>query len=258
LIKTAGINSNNLKHNTCKYVKLVHCNIVLLPVQTTANYSKKMDRIKVIIADDHKLVRCGIKLLLATDPNISVIAEAGSGAQVLEILKNNELPDLILTDLNMPDISGMELLKEISVNVPAVGVVFLTMIEDDRFITEAFNNGAEGYLTKDIGAEELIFAINHIHNGGKYISANLSHQLFIRQIQNVNTQVNEPSNLEFNSRELEVLDLIAQGLTNSEMGEKLFLSKRTIEGHRRSLIGKVQCRNSAELIKYAVTHGLIS
>ncbi|SDZ80590.1 response regulator transcription factor [Pedobacter hartonius] len=218
-----------------------------------------MDSIRIIIAEDHNLVRCGIKLLLATDPKISVIAEAVSGAEVLGILKNNmELPDLILTDLNMPDTSGMELLKEIRTNYPAIGVIFLTMLEDNKSISEAFSNGAEGYLTKDISSEELLFAINHIRNGGKYISANLSHKLTIRQLQNVQQPVDELVNLEFNSREIQVLDMIAQGLTNSEMGEKLFLSKRTVEGHRRSLIGKAQCRNSAELIKFAVMHGLIS
>jgi DNA-binding NarL/FixJ family response regulator len=216
-----------------------------------------MDLIKVIIAEDHKLVRCGIRLLLETDPKISVVAEAVSGEQVLDILKKKELPDLILTDLHMPDTSGMELLKEIRLNYPSIGVIFLTMVEDDKVITEAFDNGAEGYLTKDISAEELLFAIDHIYNGGKYISATLSHRLFVRPLQSSETKGPATTHLEFNKREIEVLDLISQGMTNSEMGEKLFLSKRTVEGHRRSLIDKVQCRNSAELIKFAVTHGLI-
>jgi DNA-binding NarL/FixJ family response regulator len=216
-----------------------------------------MDIIKVMIADDHKLIRCGIKLLLESDPKISVIAEATSGAEVLEILKKSVLPDLILTDLHMPDTSGMELLKALKVNYPTIRVVFLTMVEDDRVITEAFDNGAEGYMTKDISAEELLFAISHISDGGKYISASLSHQLFSRPLQAAQNLDSKTTGLEFNSREIEVLNLISQGLTNGEMGEKLFLSKRTVEGHRRSLIDKVQCRNSAELIKFAVTHGLI-
>jgi two-component system response regulator NreC len=216
-----------------------------------------MDLIKVIIAEDHKLVRCGIKLLLEADPKIAVVAEAVSGAQVLEILKKKELPDLILTDLHMPDTSGMELLKEIRSNYPGIRVIFLTMVEDDKVISEAFENGADGYLTKDISAEELLFAIDHIYNGGKYISATLSQRLFIKPLQTAQPKAAAATTLEFNRREIEVLDLISQGLTNSEMGEKMFLSKRTVEGHRRSLIEKVQCRNSAELIKFAVTHGLI-
>jgi two-component system response regulator NreC len=217
-----------------------------------------MDVIKVIIAEDHKLVRCGIKLLLESDPMISVITEAVSGAQVLAFLKQNELPDLILTDLHMPDITGMELLKNIRINYPTLGVVFLTMVEDHEVITEAFDNGAEGYLTKDISSEELLFALKHIHGGGKYISANLSHQLFVRPQQSSRVPATETTDLEFNSREIEVLNLISQGMTNGEMGEKLFLSKRTVEGHRRSLIDKVQCRNSAELVKFAIMHGLIA
>ncbi|MET1056780.1 MAG: response regulator transcription factor [Pedobacter sp.] len=216
-----------------------------------------MDLIKVVIVEDHKLVRSGIKLLLGSDPKISVIAEAVCGAQVLEYLMKNELPDMVITDFHMPDTSGMELLKEIRNHYPAVRVVFLTMVEDNKIITEAFDNGVEGYLTKDISADELLFAVNHIAGGGKYISANLSHQLFLKPLQGLQKQDTATTSLEFNSREIEVLDLISQGMTNSEMGEKLFLSKRTVEGHRRSLIEKVQCRNSAELVKFAVKNGLI-
>jgi len=216
-----------------------------------------MDSINVVIAEDHKLVRSGIKLLLGSDPKISVIAEAVCGTQVLEFLKKNELPDMVITDFHMPDTSGMELLKEIRNHYPSIRVVFLTMVEDNNIITEAFSNGAEGYLTKDISADELLFAINHIYDGGKYISANLSHQLFLKPLQGAQKRDSATTSLEFNSREIEVLDLISQGLTNSEMGEKLFLSKRTVEGHRRSLIEKVQCRNSAELVKFAVKNGLI-
>jgi DNA-binding NarL/FixJ family response regulator len=216
-----------------------------------------MELIKVVIAEDHKLVRSGIKLLLGSDPKIAVIAEAVCGTEVLEYLKKNELPDMVITDFHMPDTSGMELLKEIRNHYPAVRVVFLTMVEDSTIITEAFDNGAEGYLTKDVSADELLFAVNHIAGGGKYISANLSHQLLLKPMQGLQKQDSATTNLEFNSREIEVLDLISQGMTNSEMGEKLFLSKRTVEGHRRSLIEKVKCRNSAELVKFAVRQGLI-
>jgi two-component system response regulator NreC len=216
-----------------------------------------MELIKVVIAEDHKLVRSGIKLLLGSDPKIAVIAEAVCGTQVLEYLKKNELPDMVITDFHMPDTSGMELLKEIRNHYPSVRVVFLTMVEDDTIITQAFDNGAEGYLTKDIDAEEFLFAVNHIAGGGKYISANLSYQLFLKPMQRLQKQDSVTTSLEFNSREIEVLDLISQGMTNSEMGEKLFLSKRTVEGHRRSLIEKVKCRNSAELVKFAVRQGLI-
>jgi two-component system response regulator NreC len=216
-----------------------------------------MELIKVVIAEDHKLVRSGIKLLLGSDPKISVSAEAVCGTQVLEYLKKNELPDMVITDFHMPDTSGMELLKEIRNHYPSVRVVFLTMVEDNTIITEAFDNGVEGYLTKDISADELLFAVNHIAGGGKYISADLSHQLFLKPTQGLQKQDSATTSLEFNSREIEVLDLISQGMTNTEMGEKLFLSKRTVEGHRRSLIEKVKCRNSAELVKFAVRQGLI-
>jgi DNA-binding NarL/FixJ family response regulator len=218
---------------------------------------ESLNVIKVIIADDHKLVRCGIKLMLKTDPKFSVTSEAASGTDVLNQLKMNKEADIILADLHMPDMSGLELMQQLKTEYQALRVIFLTMAEDENLITAAFNHGAEGYLTKDISTEELIFAINYVYNGGKYISANLSHRFFIKSVPAANLPVPATSSLKFNSREIEVLELISEGLTNCEMGEKLFLSKRTVEGHRRALIDKTKCRNSAALIKYAVIHGLI-
>lgn len=217
---------------------------------------QSLNVIKVIIADDHQLVRSGIKLLLETDPEISITSEAISGKDVLDQLNEKNYADIILTDFHMPDMSGMELLEQIKDKHPTMRVIFLTMVEDESVITSAFASGADGYLTKDITAEELIFAINHVQKGGKYISASL-HRFFIKSLQVMNVAMPETASLDFNPREIEVLELISEGLTNSEMGEKLFLSKRTVEGHRRALIDKTQCRNSAALIKYAVTHGLI-
>lgn len=218
---------------------------------------KSMNAIKVIIAEDHQLVRCGIKLLLETDPKIHIAGEAVSGKQVLQLLKINKDVDIILTDFHMPDMSGMELLQHLQAEHHTSKVVFLTMVEEEKTVNEAFENGVVGYLTKDISADELIFAINHIFQGGKYISANLSHRFFIKSLQVMDNADAIIPDVAFNSREIEVMALIAEGLTNDEMGEKLFLSKRTVEGHRRALIDKTKTRNSAALIKYAVTNGLI-
>lgn len=218
---------------------------------------KSMNGIKVIIAEDHQLVRCGIKLLLETDPNIHIAGEAVSGKEVLQLLRIHKDVDIILTDFHMPDMSGMEMLQQLQAENQASHVVFLTMVEDQKTVNEAFENGVVGYLTKDISADELIFAINHIFKGGKYISANLSHRFLIKSLQV--SEIPQPltPEVEFNSREIQVMGFIAEGLTNDEMGEKLFLSKRTVEGHRRALIDKTKTRNSAALIKYAVTYGLI-
>lgn len=214
--------------------------------------------INIILAEDHGLVRYGIKLLLETDPDLAIVAEAACGLEVLEHLEQHADADILLTDLHMPEMGGMELLKAVKAKYPAIRVIFLTMTDQENTILEAFDLGAEGYLLKDIGAKELVYAVNHVNAGGKYISADLSHVFLRKSLQVLNTPVvAQQSPLQFSSREMEVLELISNGFTNTEMSQKLFLSKRTIEGHRQSLIEKTQCRNTAALIKYAVTHGLI-
>jgi len=214
--------------------------------------------INIILADDHNVVRNGIKLLLAADPDIMVTGEADSGLGVLEHLKNNTKADIILTDLSMPVMSGLELLREVTINYPGVPVVLLTMIDDQCTTATAFKLGARGYLLKDVGADELIFSLNHVFNGGKYMSAQLSQLYFMRSLEETNTPKPRTSLIEFSAREIEVLTLISDGFTNKEMADKLFLSQRTIEGHRQSLIGKTKTRNSASLIKYAVSNGIVS
>jgi len=214
--------------------------------------------INIILADDHTVVRSGIKLLLEADPVINIIGEAVSGAGVLDLLKNDSKPDIILTDLHMPDLSGMELLKEVTAQYPAVRIVILTMVNDEFTVSAAFDNGARGYLVKNVGADELIFAIHHIANGGKYMSTDLSHFFFKKSVQVLNIAKEITAGLTFTSREMEILTLLSEGFTNGEMGEKLFLSARTIEGHRQSLIDKTKSKNTAALIKYAVVHGLVT
>jgi len=213
----------------------------------------------IILADDHSLVRYGIKLLLQTDINIAIVGEASGGTDVLDLLKSGVQADIILADLNMPKMNGHQLMEEIRIQYPAIRIVVLTMMDDDNSVSNAFKNGASGYLLKDIVASELVYALNHVYCGGKYISAKLSHKFFEKSLGVLNIPaVAAELALTFSSREMEVLELISNGFTNSEMSEKLFISKRTIEGHRQSLIDKTKCRNTAALIKYAVLHRLIT
>jgi len=213
----------------------------------------------IILADDHSLVRYGIKLLLQTDINIAIVGEASGGTDVLDLLKSGVQADIILADLNMPKMNGHQLMEEIRIQYPAIRIVVLTMMDDDNSVSNAFKNGASGYLLKDIVASELVYALNHVYCGGKYISAKLSHKFFEKSLCVLNIPaVAAELALTFSSREMEVLELISNGFTNSEMSEKLFISKRTIEGHRQSLIDKTKCRNTAALIKYAVLHRLIT
>jgi DNA-binding NarL/FixJ family response regulator len=214
--------------------------------------------IQVLLAEDHNIVRNGIKMLLASDKEINVAGEATNGREALDYITNNESVDVILADINMPELDGISLIKEVKALNPDIKVVILSMHDNEKYVSQAFIEGASGYLLKSVSADEMIFSLKHVQAGGKYLCSELSMNMLGKVSQkNVNSIADNVSNIEFSMREIEVLHLIADGLTNSEMSEKLFLSKRTIEGHRQSLIEKTNSKNTAALIRYAVLNGII-
>ena len=213
--------------------------------------------INIILAEDHKIVRNGIKMLISAESQFNVSADAADGKTVVELLAQNIPCDLVLADLIMPQMDGMELLETLRSTHPQVKVVFLSMVNDVFRISEAIKAGASGYLRKDSDAEELIFAIKFAMQGEVYISSRLT-----REVLNIVTTKDAPEGESlskglFTERELEVLQLISEGMTNHEMAEKLFLSKRTIEGHRQELLKKTGAKNTASLIRKAVMDRLI-
>lgn len=215
--------------------------------------------IQVLLAEDHNIVRNGIKMLLGSDKEIHVAGEATNGKEALDFISNNEGIDVILADINMPELDGISLIKEAYNIKPDIKVVILSMHDNDKYVSQAFQEGASGYLLKSVSADEMIFSLKHVKAGGKYLCSELSIKMLEKLSQkSVNSVSENVSNIEFSMREIEVLHLIADGLTNSEMSEKLFLSKRTIEGHRQSLIEKTGSKNTAALIRYAVLNGIIN
>jgi DNA-binding NarL/FixJ family response regulator len=214
--------------------------------------------LSVILADDDTLVREGIKLILTANDGVHVIGEASNGNQVLQLITEGLIPDIVLTDINMPEMDGISLITAVKKKNPKIKVIMLTMSDSNKSIQQSFTAGASGYLLKTIHPDELIFALNQINQGDRYICSTLAMRLLDRSIEFSNVQsLSADLNIDFSSREMEILALIAEGLTNQEMSERLFLSKRTIEGHRQSLIEKTGCRNTATLIKYAVLNGMI-
>ena len=213
--------------------------------------------LKVILAEDHNIVRNGIKILLEAEEDIEVVGEATNGQEVLDFLDAGNSPDLILSDINMPLMDGIMLLETLKEQYPQTKVILLSMLDNEEYITKAFQEGASGYLLKSAGADELIFALRHVNSGNKYLSSELSVKLLDRVNSTISSTTLIKNDIEFSAREIEVLQLIAHGMTNLEMSEKLFLSKRTIEGHRQNLIEKTGSKNTAALIRFAVLSGIV-
>ena len=212
--------------------------------------------LSLILAEDHNIVRNGIRMLLEADKEISIAGEATNGLEVLEIIGSGIKVDIVLADINMPEMDGIALIKELKLKSPATQIVMLSMLDNDKYVSQAFSEGASGYLLKSVSADELIFSLKHVNAGGQYLCAELAMRLLNKSISTWPlNRIND--NVEYSMREIEILDLIAEGLTNNEMSAKLFISKRTIEGHRQSLIEKTGAKNTAALIRYAVLSGII-
>jgi DNA-binding NarL/FixJ family response regulator len=214
--------------------------------------------INLILAEDHNIVRNGISLLLGADKEISIKGEAVNGLEVINMLTGGVAADMVLADINMPEMDGISLIKEIKKNSPQTKIVILSMLDNEKYVAQAFAEGAAGYLLKSASADELIFALKHVNSGGKYLCSELSIRLLDKLQHTVHMPFDKSIHeIDFSLREIEILHLIAEGLTNSEMSEKLFISKRTIEGHRQSLIEKTGSRNTAALIRFAVLNGIV-
>ncbi|MDB5023226.1 MAG: DNA-binding response regulator [Mucilaginibacter sp.] len=213
--------------------------------------------IKVILAEDHNIVRNGIKNLLQRDEKFNIVGEALNGREVLALLEAGIIPDIILADLDMPQMGGIELIENLRSMPGYIKTILLTMHADEKYLSDAFKAGAMGYLFRNVGADELLFAINYVYNNKKYICLDLSLSLLER---NNFSSVVKPNNYSngFSKRELEILNLIAEGYTNQEIADKLYTSKRTVEGHRQALIDKTGVRNSPALVKFAVLNGIIN
>lgn len=215
--------------------------------------------IRIILAEDHNIVRNGIKNLLEREKDLQVVGEASNGQEVLNLLDNGVEADIILTDLNMPIMNGIEMAQKVREAKKNVKIAMLTMLDHERYVLHAFQAGANGYLLKNISADELVFAIRHIHIDGRYICSELALRFLDRLLQQPDrVQISNETGIDFSEREIEILTLMADGMTNHEIADRLYTSKRTVEGHRQSLLEKTGTRNSAALIRYAILNGLIN
>ena len=218
-----------------------------------------MKKIRVLIADDHAVLRAGLNRLLNAEPDVEVIGEAGDGEEAIS--KTAELaPDVLLLDITMPRVGGIDVIRMIKAKNLPVAILVLTMHEDEEYLRESLKAGALGYIPKKAAEAELISAIRAVHRGEIYLYPSMVKPLVEKAIYG-NTIHNE---LTFDSyellsrREKEVLRLIAQGYTNQEIAERIFLSIKTVETYKARMMEKLSVTSRAELVRYALQRGLLT
>ena len=207
----------------------------------------------ILIADDHGIVREGLRRILDAEQDLSVCGEAADGREVLEQVEKLK-PDCVVLDISMPRLGGLETLERIRRKFPRTRVVLLSVHGDPPFVQSALNLGADGYVLKNGRASEVISAVRAVLGGGNYFSPPVAKEI-VEQFRQPR-EASEPFSL-LSSREREVLQLIAEGLSAKEVAGELKISTKTVEAHRTSLMRKVGVRKATELVRYAVKHGLI-
>lgn len=218
----------------------------------------KSDKLYIIVTDDHRLFRKGLCALLEDFEMVDQIDEAGNGKQLLELIEQRDrIPDLVLLDINMPELDGVETSKILKLKYPDIRIIIISMEEDVQLVTHLVDIGVDGYLLKNADPDELELAIRMTSKNDYYFSSSLTNSLLrnSKPEKKVSTR-NQSDN--FTDRELEVLELMCREKTAGEIAEKLSLSKRTIEGHRQSLLFKSGARNVAGLIIYAIKQNLVN
>ncbi len=219
-----------------------------------------MDSIRVLVVDDHTLFRRGIVAVLANQESLEVVGEASDGLEAIE--KTREIvPDVILMDLNMPRCSGLEAIQALQVELPEINVLVLTVSEMEADLFAAMKFGARGYLLKNTEPEELLHAISHIAQGGVIVSPLMATKL-LAEFKDLTTgvereSVTEANNADLSPREEEVLQLVAQGATNRQIGNSLFISENTVKTHLRNIMEKLHLANRSQAAAYAVKRGLV-
>lgn len=212
-----------------------------------------MSALKIIIADDHTLIRDGIKTMLSKNPDYQIVAEAENGKQLVE-LASRLMPDLILADISMPELNGFDALIELRKILPDIKLILLTMHEEPEYIIKAARSGANGYLLKNIDYAEIHRAIGIVMSGQKYFNQHVSSILMEELHRKSDTdQLQE----KLTERESDILKEIVKGLSSKEIGDKLFISSRTVDTHRNNLMKKLDVHNTAELVKLALEKGLV-
>jgi DNA-binding NarL/FixJ family response regulator len=211
--------------------------------------------VTVLLADDHPIVRQGMRNLLEAETGYLVVGEAEDGLQAVQLAEQFK-PDVAVVDMMMPRLNGFEAIRQITARVPHTRCIVLSMQSADPYVVQALKAGASGYVLKDSGPSEVVNAIQQVLSGRRYLSPQLSEKLIDLFIAKVESDVLDPYNA-LTTREREILQLAAEGLSNSNIAEQLSISTRTVEQHRQSMMNKMGFNNQTELIRFALKRGIL-
>jgi two-component system response regulator NreC len=216
-----------------------------------------MSKIRLLLVDDHEVVRTGLRMLLEHQSDISIIAEASSGVEAGKLAEELK-PDVVVMDITLPDISGIEATRRLKVKHPEIAVIALTIHEDEQYFFEMLQAGASGYVPKRAAPEDLISAIHAAYAGEIYLYPSLAKALVSDYLGRSHTEQEEEKLEALTPREQEILELLAMGLSNDEIAERLVISRHTVARHRENLMRKLDLHSRSELVKYAIRKGLIT
>jgi len=217
-----------------------------------------MEKIKLILVDDHQLVRTGIANLLSGEPGFEIIGEASESREMFDLLRQMQ-PDIAVLDIALPGMSGIEITKKLHSDFPGIRILILSMHTSEEFIFNAINSGARGYLPKNTSRKELIEAIYAIQRGEEYFAESISNVILKSYIKKAKSNSTDDENKEnlLSKRELEVLRLFAEGMTNQEIADKLFISIRTVESHKNHIMARLELKTTVDLVKFAIRNNIV-
>jgi len=214
-----------------------------------------MDLINVVLADDHHLVRQGIRALLEAEPDIRVVGEASTGLQACQLVQDLK-PHVLLVEIRMSELNGLEVTRQVTQRKTRTRVVILTIYDNDAYVLEALKNGAAGYILKDCTSTDLVHAVHEVAAGGRYLSEAVSRRAIDAYLEESKHPTKDIYQT-LTSREREVLHLVAQGQTNAEVAKQLSISPRTVEVHRMNMMRKLGLKNHTELVRYTIKRGIL-
>lgn len=214
-----------------------------------------MSKYKILIVDDHALFRSGLRLLLGSNDKYEVVGEACNGIEMLRFLEHT-MPDVVLLDIAMPEMDGIETAAKSLAKYPELRIITLSMYGEEDYYFKMVEVGVKGFLLKNSDINEVINALDSVLDGGSYFSQELLFNL-VSNLRSSHETVIENNDAALSGRELEILLLICKGMINTEIADTLFISKRTVDKHRANILEKTQCKNTANLVVYAIKNGLV-